>query len=141
MCIVFFLQVRRIEGTDMAPTLNDKDQVVINKVVYRIRHPRRGDIVMVDFPLKPERSLTERVVAEGGDTVRITDGRVYVNDAPFEDDYYVAPAYRSHDDYQPHVVPTGYFFVMGDHRNGSSDSRHWGAIPEKYIIGKVALRW
>ena len=78
--------------------------------------------------------------AKTGDTVRIADGQVYVNDVPMQDDF-VAPEYRSHDDYGPTVIPEGYYFVMGDHRNNSSDSRAWGYVPKKYIIGKVQLRW
>ena len=65
---------------------------------------------------------------------------VYVNDTPLRDDY-VPSEYRSHDDWGPQVIPEGYYFVMGDHRNNSSDSRHWGMVPKKYIIGKVQLRW
>ena len=68
------------------------------------------------------------------------DGRVYVNDVPLADDY-VAPEYRDHDFWGPQVIPAGYEFVMGDDRNHSSDSRHWGMVPKKYIIGKVQLRW
>jgi len=76
------------------------------------------------------------VIAEEGDTVRIVDGRVYVNDIPLRDDY-VPAEYRSHDDWGPQVIPEGYDFVMGDHRNNSSDSRHWGMVPKRYIIGKI----
>ena len=72
--------------------------------------------------------------------MRIVDGRVYVNDVPL-DDGYVPPEYRSHDDWGPQVIPEGYYFVMGDHRNNSSDSRHWGMVPKRYIIGKVQVRW
>ena len=82
----------------------------------------------------------KRVIAEEGDSVRIVDGRVYVNDIPLQDDY-VSAEYRSHDDWGPQIIPEGYYFVMGDHRNNSSDSRHWGFVPKKYIIGKVQLRW
>ena len=106
-------------------------------------HPvrlNRGDIVMLYYPLNPEKSFVKRVIAEEGDTVRIVDGRVYVNDIPLKDDY-VPSEYRSHDDWGPQVIPEGYYFVMGDHRNNSSDSRHWGFVPKKYIIGKVQVRW
>jgi signal peptidase I len=114
--------------------------LIVNKFAYRIGVPRRGDIVMLYYPLNPDKSFVKRVIAEEGDQVRIVDGRVYVNDVPMRDDF-VPPEYRSHDDFGPTVVPEGYYFVMGDHRNNSSDSRHWGFVPKKYIIGKVQLRW
>ncbi len=140
LIVTFLFQVARVEGQSMAPTLEDQDRLIVNKLVYRIGEPRRGDIVMLYYPLNPEKSFVKRVIAEEGDTVRIVDGRVYVNDIPLKDDY-VASEYRSHDDWGPQVIPEGYDFVMGDHRNNSSDSRHWGMVPKKYIIGKVKFRW
>jgi len=140
LIVTFGFQVARVEGQSMAPTLEDQDRLIVNKLVYRIGEPRRGDIVMLYYPLNPDKSFVKRVIAEEGDTVRIVDGRVYVNDIPLKDDY-VASEYRSHDDWGPSVIPEGYYFVMGDHRNNSSDSRHWGMVPKKYIIGKVQLRW
>jgi signal peptidase I len=140
LIVTFLFQVARVEGQSMAPTLEDQDRLIVNKLVYRIGEPRRGDIVMLYYPLNPEKSFVKRVIAEEGDTVRIVDGRVYVNDIPLKDDY-VAAEYRSHDDWGPQVIPEGYDFVMGDHRNNSSDSRHWGMVPKKYIIGKVQIRW
>ncbi len=140
LIVTFGFQVARVEGQSMAPTLEDQDRLIVNKFVYKIGEPRRGDIVMLYYPLNPEKSFVKRVIAEEGDTVRIVDGRVYVNDIPLKDDY-VPPEFRSHDDWGPQVIPEGYYFVMGDHRNNSSDSRHWGMVPKKYIIGKVQLRW
>jgi signal peptidase I len=140
LIVTFGFQVARVEGQSMAPTLEDQDRLIVNKLVYRIGEPRRGDIVMLYYPLNPEKSFVKRVIAEESDTVRIVDGRVYVNDIPLRDDY-VPDEYRSHDDWGPQVIPEGYYFVMGDHRNNSSDSRHWGMVPKKYIIGKVQLRW
>ena len=140
LIVTFGFQVARVEGQSMAPTLEDQDRLIVNKLVYRIGEPRRGDIVMLYYPLNPDKSFVKRVIAEEGDTVRIVDGRVYVNDIPLKDDY-VASEYRSHDDWGPQVIPEGYYFVMGDHRNNSSDSRHWGMVPKKYITGKVQLRW
>jgi signal peptidase I len=140
LIVTFGFQVARVEGQSMAPTLEDQDRLIVNKLVYRIGDPRRGDIVMLYYPLNPEKSFVKRVIAEEGDTVRIVDGRVYVNDIPLKDDY-VPSEFRSHDDWGPQVIPEGYYFVMGDHRNNSSDSRHWGMVPKKYIIGKVQLRW
>ncbi|MGQ0732531.1 MAG: signal peptidase I [Acidobacteriota bacterium] len=140
LIVTFGFQVARVEGQSMAPTLADQDRLIVNKLAYRLSDPQRSDIVMLYYPLNPEKSFVKRVIAEEGDTVRIVDGRVYVNDVPLHDDY-VPPEYRSHDDWGPQVIPEGYYFVMGDHRNNSSDSRHWGFVPKKYIIGKVQLRW
>jgi signal peptidase I len=140
LIVTFGFQVARVEGQSMAPTLEDQDRLIVNKLVYRIGEPRRGDIVMLYYPLNPDKSFVKRVIAEEGDTVRIVDGRVYVNDVPLHDEY-IPAEYRSHDDWGPQVIPEGYDFVMGDHRNNSSDSRHWGMVPKKYIIGKVQLRW
>jgi signal peptidase I len=140
LIVTFGFQVARVEGQSMAPTLADQDRLIVNKLAYRLADPQRGDIVMLYYPLNPDKSFVKRVIAEENDTVRIVDGRVYVNDVPLLDDY-VPPEYRSHDDWGPQVIPEGYYFVMGDHRNNSSDSRHWGFVPKKYIIGKVQLRW
>jgi signal peptidase I len=140
LIVTFGFQVARVEGQSMAPTLEDQDRLIVNKLAYRIGEPRRGDIVMLYYPLNPEKSFVKRVIAEEGDSVRIVDGRVYVNDIPLKDDY-VPAEFRSHDDWGPQVIPEGYYFVMGDHRNNSSDSRHWGMVPKRYIIGKVQLRW
>jgi signal peptidase I len=140
LIVTFGFQVARVEGQSMAPTLADQDRLIVNKLAYRLSDPQRGDIVMLYYPLNPDKSFVKRVIAEEGDTVRVVDGRVYVNDVPVPDEQ-VPPEYRSHDDWGPQVIPEGYYFVMGDHRNNSSDSRHWGFVPKKYIIGKVQLRW
>jgi signal peptidase I len=140
LIVTFGFQVARVEGMSMAPTLEDQDRLIVNKLIYRITSPRRGDIVMLYYPVNPDKSFVKRVIAEEGDLVRIVDGRVYVNDVPLSDDY-VPTEFRSHDDFGPQMIQEGYYFVMGDHRNNSSDSRHWGLVPKKYIIGKVQVRW
>jgi signal peptidase I len=140
LIVTFGFQVARVEGMSMAPTLQDQDRLIVNKLAYRLGDPKVGDIVMLYYPLKPEKSFVKRIIAEEGDQVRIVDGRVFRNEVPL-DDSFVPPEYRSHDDWGPRVIDEGYYFVMGDHRNNSSDSRHWGLVPKKYIIGKVQLRW
>jgi len=140
LIVTFWFQVARVEGMSMAPTLEDQDRLIVNKLAYRIGEPHHGDIVMLYYPIDPNKSFVKRVIAEEGDTVRIVDGHVYVNEAPMKDDF-VPEEYRAHDDWGPQVVPEGYYFVMGDHRNNSSDSRHWGFVPKRYIIGKVQIRW
>ena len=140
LIVTFGFQVARVDGLSMAPTLEDHDRLIVNKLVYEIGEPRPGDIVMLYYPLNPDKMFVKRVIAKEGDTVRIVDGHVYVNDVPLHDDY-VPEEFRSHDDWGPTVVQQGYYFVMGDHRNNSSDSRHWGPVPKKYIVGKVKVRW
>jgi signal peptidase I len=140
LIVTFGFQVARVEGKSMAPTLEDQDRLIVNKFVYKIGEPRRGDIVMLYYPVNPEKSFVKRVIAEEGDTVRIVEGRVYVNDIPLKDDY-VSAEFRSHDDWGPKLIDEGYYFVMGDNRSNSSDSRSWGMVPKKYITGKVQLRW
>ena len=140
LIVTFGFQVARVEGHSMAPTLSDQDRLIVNKLAYRIGEPHIGDIVMLYYPNDPNKSFVKRVIAEEGDQVRIVDGKVYRNDILL-DDSFVPTDFRSHDDWGPQVIPEGYYFVMGDHRNNSSDSRHWGFVPKKYIIGKVQLRW
>jgi signal peptidase I len=136
----FLFQHARVEGMAMSPTLNDQDKLIVDKSVYRVRVPRRGDVVMLYYPLNPAKMFVKRVIAEEGDQVMISDGLVFTNNVQV-DERYVTADHRSHERWGPAVVPQGYCFVMGDHRNNSSDSRHWGFVPRKYIIGKVVYRW
>ena len=140
LILTFVGQIARVDGLSMEPTLADHDRLVVNKWIYSVSEPRPGDIVMLYYPVNPDRLFVKRVIAGEGDEVRITGGRVHVNGVALHDDF-VPPEYRSHEDFGPQVVPQGYYFVMGDHRNGSSDSRDWGPVPKKYIVGKVQLRW
>lgn len=142
LIVTFGFQVARVEGQSMAPTLQDQDRLIVNKFAYLslVGEPQVGDIVMLYYPNNPDKSFVKRVIAKYGQRVRIVDGQVYVNDVPV-DDSFVPEQYQSHDDWGPEIVPEGYYFVMGDHRNNSSDSRHWGFVPKKYIIGRVQLRW
>jgi signal peptidase I len=128
-------QIVQIAGHAMEPTLHDQQRIIVNRLVYRLHDPRSGDVVMMYSPLDPRQSFVKRVIARPGDTVRIRDGRVLVNEAPL-DDRYVPNEFRDHGSWGPQVVPEGYYFVMGDRRNNSADSRHWGFVPRKYIVGR-----
>jgi signal peptidase I len=144
--VTFGFQVARVDGHSMAPTLDDHDRLIVNKLVYSLGDPLPGDIVMLYYPVEPEKSFVKRIVAGPNDTIRIVDGRVYVRFSGTGEevalpDEYIPEEYRLIETRGPEVVPVGYYYVMGDHRNNSSDSRSWGPVPKKYIIGKVQLRW
>jgi signal peptidase I len=140
LIVTFGFQVARVEGQSMVPTLEDQDRLIVNKLAYKLGSPRVGDIVMLYYPEDPEKSFVKRVVAEERDTIKSVNGRVFRNEIPL-DDSFIPEEYRSYDTWGPVVVRPGYYFVMGDHRNNSSDSRTWGEVPKKYIIGKVQVRW
>jgi signal peptidase I len=141
LLITFVGQVARVQGTSMAPTLEDQDRLIVNKLAYQLADPQVGDIVMLYYPLKPEKTFVKRVIGQEGDQIRIVGGHVFRNGVPLDDDSFVRPEYRGHGDWGPQVVPEGSYFVMGDHRTNSFDSRDWGFVPKKYITGKVQARW
>jgi signal peptidase I len=134
------LQLARVQGQSMAPTLADADRLIVDKLAYRFGQPTAGDIVMFYAPMHREQVYVKRIIAQAGDTVHIRDGHVFVNDRALDDPYVISP-FRSHENWGPYLVPAEYFVVMGDHRNRSSDSRHWGPVPRAAIIGKVHARW
>jgi signal peptidase I len=133
-------QVARVEGRAMSPTLDDQDRVVVDKRAYRSGEPAIGDIVMLRYPLDPRKTFVKRVIAFGGDDVRIANGVVFRN-GDRVDEPYVLEANRSQDHWGPEAVPEDTYFVMGDRRNNSSDSRHWGVVPREHILGRVTTRW
>jgi len=138
--LLSLMQVARVEGVAMAPTINNQDRLIVNKLAYLVHPPQRGDIVMHRYPRDPAKTFVKRVIAMGGDTVRSVEGRVFVNDAPLNEGY-VASEYRSHDSWGPWTLPEGQYFVMGDHRNNSSDSRTWGLVSADLMLGRIAARW
>ena len=140
LIVTFGFQVARVEGHSMEPTLEDQDRLVVNKLAYQIHDPEVGDIVMLLHPSNPDLSLVKRIVAKAGDTVAFKEGHVFRN-AVLVDDSFIPADRRSHESLAPIVVPEGFYFVLGDHRNNSSDSRVFGPVPKKYILGRVQIRW
>jgi signal peptidase I len=142
LIVTFGFQVARVEGQSMAPTLKDQDRLIVNKLEYRLPHhaPHVGDIVMLLYPREPEKSFVKRVIGEPGDKIQSVNGRVFRNDVPLPDDF-IPDDYKMYDTWGPEIVQEGFYYVMGDHRNNSSDSRAWGQVPAKYILGRVQLRW
>ena len=138
--ILFLYQPVRVEGTSMMPSLVDQERIFINKFAYRfgISDINRGDTVVFWFPGDPSKSFIKRVIGVPGDKVEVTDGKVSVNQTML-DEPYVPEAYRDHVSTPLRVVPQGEYFVLGDHRSSSNDSRMWGTVPRHYIYGKAAF--
>ena len=138
--ITFVAQAFRVQGTSMEPLLEDGERIVVNKFLYRFRSIERGDVVVFWYPGDPSVSFIKRVVGLSGDLVEIRAGQLLVNGMPVREDYLPA-ASRDGDSYPPREVRRGYYFVLGDHRRSSNDSRSWGEVPEKYIYGRAVFRF
>jgi signal peptidase I len=136
LIILFLYQPVRVEGTSMLPRLEDHDRLFINKFVYHIASIERGDVVVFHYPRDPEKSYIKRVIALPGDTIVIHQGRVLVNGLPI-DEPYVPRRYEDTRSMGEMVIPEGQYFVMGDHRSISSDSRDFGAVDRGLIYGKA----
>ena len=138
--IVFIYQPVKVEGTSMMPGLTDQERIFINKFTYRfgLGSIERGDTVVFEFPQDTSKSYIKRVIGLPGDRVRIDRGQVYVNDHPLVEDY-VESDFRDDVSIREMVVKANEYFVLGDHRNSSSDSRVWGTVPRKCIYGKAVF--
>jgi signal peptidase I len=138
--IVFLYQPVKVEGTSMAPLLTDQERIFINKFVYRFEPIGRGDVVVFWYPMDRSKSFIKRVVGLPGEMVEIRQGQVYVDGKRLEEAY-VPPRFADTSNYGPIRVPPGEFFVMGDHRASSNDSRVFGPVPHRYIYGKAVFAY
>jgi signal peptidase I len=136
--IVFLYQPVKVEGTSMMPSLDDQERIFINKFVYRIEPIQRGDIVVFRYPRDPQKSFIKRVIGVAGDHVRIDEGRVFLNGKLVAEDY-VPQAYGDERSYPEVIVPADSYFVLGDHRSLSNDSRDFGPVDASYIYGKAVF--
>src|SRR5438552_6215717 len=136
--IVFLYQPVKVEGTSMMPSLDDQERIFVNKFVYRLESIERGDIVVFHYPRDPSKSYIKRVVGLEGDHIRIDGGRVLVNGKMLAEDY-VPSEYEDQRSYSEIVVPPHSYFVLGDHRSMSNDSRDFGPVNENYIYGKAVF--
>jgi signal peptidase I len=138
--ITFVAQAFRVQGTSMLPLLEDGERIIVNKFVYRFYPIERGDVVVFWYPRDPTVSFIKRVVGLPGDTVEVKGGDVFINGHPVREDY-IPPRFRDDETFAPVEVKKGYYYVMGDHRNSSNDSRSWGEVPEKYVYGRAVFRF
>ena len=138
LIITCLYQPVRVEGTSMQPRLHDQDRLFINKFVYHFERVSRGDVVVFHYPRDPQKSYIKRVIAVPGDELRIENGLVYVNGMRVEESY-IEPRYFDERSIPDQVIPAHEYWVMGDHRNISSDSRDFGPVERDLIYGKAAF--
>jgi signal peptidase I len=138
--IVFIYQPVKVEGTSMMPGLTDQERIFINKYTYKLGAGSiaREDLVVFHYPNDPSQSYIKRVIGLPGDTVQIKEGTVYVNGTKL-DEPYVPAEYRDRVSKKKEVVPADDYFVLGDHRSSSNDSRVWGFVDRKEIYGKAVF--
>ncbi|MGC9291117.1 MAG: signal peptidase I [Acidobacteriaceae bacterium] len=138
LIITFLYQPVRVEGTSMMPELRDQERLFINKFAYHFEQVQRDDVVVFQYPLDRQKSYIKRVIAGPGDTLRIDDGQVYVNGKAIREPY-VPTRYRDQRSYPETTLAANEYFVMGDHRSISSDSRDFGPVDRKLIYGKAVF--
>ena len=134
---LFLAQATRVEGFSMEPTLHGQQRLIIEKVSYRIHQPRRGDIIVIRVPGMGH-LLIKRIVGLPGETLEIRNGVVFINGEKLDEPYVNGIPRGS---YPTTKIPDGYIFVMGDNRNNSSDSRSFGPVSEKNIVGHAWMRY
>jgi len=135
---LFLYQPVKVEGGSMEPGLEDQERIFINKLVYRIERIEPGDIIVFRYPRDPRKSFIKRVIALPGDHVRISNGRLYVNGERILEPY-VPTEYQDSRSYPEIEVPEDNYFVLGDHRSMSNDSREFGSVPRSFIYGKAVF--
>jgi signal peptidase I len=136
--IIFLYQPVKVEGTSMMPSLDDQERIFVNKFVYRLEPIQRDDIVVFRYPRDPSKSFIKRVIGLAGDQIRIESGQVFVNGEALEEDY-VPREYADERSFKEIVVPPDSYFLLGDHRSMSNDSRDFGPVSQSYIYGKAVF--
>jgi len=136
----FIMAPFKIPSGSMRPTLIEGDRILVNKFIYRFRPPERGDIIVFRYPDEPRRPFIKRLAALGGDTVELREGQVLVNGQPLEGMFSANPYYSQGpygQERQIIQVPPDSFYVLGDNSSSSHDSRFWGFVPRRLVIGKA----
>jgi signal peptidase I len=138
--MIFLYQPVKVEGNSMNPLLSDQERIFINKFVYHFEPIDRGDVVVFWYPLDRSKSFIKRVVGLPGETIQIRAGDVFIDGHELSDQF-VPPNYLDGSNYGPLKIPADQYFVMGDHRDSSNDSRVFGPVPRSLIYGKAVFAY
>ncbi|MEG6615316.1 signal peptidase I [Peptococcaceae bacterium 1198_IL3148] len=137
---MFVIEPFYIPSGSMEPTLMVNDRIIVSKLSYHFEQPEYGDIVVFKYPMDTSRNFVKRLIGEPGDTVELKDSKLYINGEAMPESF--LPAGLQYDNFGPIEVPAGQYFMLGDNRNNSEDSRYWGFLPEDLIVGKaVFIYW
>lgn len=135
LVITFILQGFYIPSGSMRPTLEVGDRIFVNKFIYRFREPARGDLMVFRYPIDPTKKYIKRLIGLGGEVLEIQGGQVFIQGEAMVEDYLLQEEYGG--SFGPVRIPEGEYFVLGDNRNNSEDSRFWGFVPHQEIVGQA----
>ncbi len=132
----FLFETYRVVGQSMDPTLEQDQRLIVSKLSYRLHEPQRGDVIVFTDPQDPGRNLIKRIIGLPGESIRIEQGQVFIDERRIDEPYIGSYSPYSQ---PPTPIPEGQYFVMGDNRNNSSDSRSWGLLPDEDVVGTAAF--
>ena len=138
---IFILEPFYIPSGSMIPTLMVNDRIIVSKFNYYFSEPKRGDVIVFKYPKDQEKRFVKRLIGFAGETIEVRDSKLYINGKETKEDY-LPPDLRMLGDFGPYQVPPDSYFMMGDNRNNSDDSRVWGKMPKELMIGKaIFIYW
>lgn len=145
MVYLFLFQPHRVDGSSMYPNFHDKEYILTDKISYKRNDPQRGDVIVFHAPRPMNDDFIKRIIGLPGEIIMVQDGLVYINGKLLSEIYLSRDLRTRENEFLrngvPYRIPTGYYMVFGDNRNGSSDSRQWGAISRKSIVGRAFVRY
>jgi signal peptidase I len=142
---LFLFQPHQVKGSSMLPNFHDGEYILTDKISYRLKEPQRGDVVVFRAPRNEEYDYIKRIVGLPSDTLKIKNGKIFVNNTPFNESYlssdHITLPGKFYKEGETFAIPKDQYFVLGDNRSHSSDSREWGLVPKENIVGKAWLRY
>ncbi len=141
LVVTFIAQPFKVDGSSMLPNLKSDERIMANKLVARFGELKRGDVVVFWYPFDPSRTYVKRVIGLPSEMIEIRRGYVYINGRRLSEPY-LLPSYRDNRDFKPVNVRPAHYYLMGDNREISNDSRYFGQVPQRYILGKaIFIYW